>query len=185
MEVFEKAISWVFQSQHYMMLTGLRKWYIAWIYMPTWDFYYIEIEYSQEMADAITLEVDNFWNNHVLSDVAPEPTTISDVINLYPISGGEIDATDALADEIQYYEGLKSREKQLKANIDESREKIALAVMGKEVIKYRGKVIATFKSQSSTRIDADALRAFDKELAAKFSKTSNTRVLRLKKEKQK
>jgi predicted phage-related endonuclease len=182
-DVFEKAMSWVFQSQYYMMLTGLRKWYIAWIYLPGWEFYYIEIEYSEEMATLIMGEIKQFWEGNVLADIAPEPESISDVLNLYPYSDGEIEATEYLAEEIENYKGLKAQEKSITSAVAESKERIALAVLGYETIKYRGKIIATYKSQSSTRIDVDALRAYDKDLAAKFSKISNTRVLRLKKDK--
>ena len=188
-DVFEKAISWVFQSQYYMMLTGLKRWYIAWIYLPTWDFYYTEIEYSQEMADIITEEVDKFWNYNVLLGIAPEPATADDVVSLYPNSDGDIEASDALADEIYKYASLKSEEKCLAADIARSKEKIALSVLGYENIKYKNRVIATFKTQSATRINADLFKELaskelaSKELVEQCSSTTKTRVLRLKKEK--
>lgn len=65
-------LSYQIQCLHYMSVCNADAWYIA-VLIYGREFKYYKIERDEEMlADLIQIE-DNFWNEHVLKGVLPEP----------------------------------------------------------------------------------------------------------------
>lgn len=73
------------QCHHYMAVTGAKAWYIAVVILGK-EFKYVRIDRDEEIIhNLISIESD-FWNNHVLKRVMPDPDgskAADDIINQY------------------------------------------------------------------------------------------------------
>ncbi len=73
------------QCHHYMAVTGAKAWYIAVVILGK-EFKYVRIDRDEEIIkNLISIETD-FWNNHVLTGVMPDPDgskAADDIINHY------------------------------------------------------------------------------------------------------
>ncbi|WP_367569501.1 YqaJ viral recombinase family protein [Lacrimispora sp.] len=63
---------YLIQCYHYMLVTGKKEWYIA-VLIFGQEFKYAKIKWDESMIqDLIAIETD-FWNNHVVPEIMPEP----------------------------------------------------------------------------------------------------------------
>lgn len=118
-----------------------------------------------------------FWNNHVLPRVPPPATTVGDVLTLFTQDLGSI----AEADEATY--AVWKRLKELKPvvkDIEELEDRLKLFMGSAATLTHEGKILATWKTQSSTRVSTTKLREAHPDIAAQFAETSSFRVLRIK-----
>jgi putative phage-type endonuclease len=73
------------QCHHYMAVTGAKTWYIAVVILGK-EFKYVRIDRDEEIIkNLISIETD-FWNNHVLTGIMPEPDgskAADSIINRY------------------------------------------------------------------------------------------------------
>jgi len=73
------------QCHHYMAVTGAKAWYIAVVILGK-EFKYVRIDRDEDIIqNLISIEAD-FWNNHVLKGVMPDPDgskAADDIINQY------------------------------------------------------------------------------------------------------
>lgn len=65
-------LSYVMQCYHYMYCTGKRTWYIACVIMGK-EFVYRKLTWDDEIINNIIQVERNFWNNHVIKKVIPDP----------------------------------------------------------------------------------------------------------------
>lgn len=63
---------YLLQCYHYMAVTGKRSWYIAAVILGV-EFVYHKLEWDGGLIDALVTVERDFWENHVLAGVAPEP----------------------------------------------------------------------------------------------------------------
>lgn len=180
-DVCEKHISWILQSQYYMMLTGRKKWFLAWISAP-FDFHCIELLHSQEMEDYIIEQLNSFWYNHILANTPPDTSNYSDVLKTYrPPKGGVIQASDETIELLNEYRELIASEKEIQARKLELKDRLACIFGNFDALGAGDNLLATFKEQKTIRIDTDLLKSEYSEVYEKVLKTSVSRVLRLKK----
>ncbi len=73
------------QCHHYMAVTGASSWYIAVVILGK-EFKYVQINRDEELIqNLISIETD-FWNNHVLKGIMPDPDgskASDEIINQY------------------------------------------------------------------------------------------------------
>ena len=123
-----------------------------------------------------------FWYDHVLGDTPPDTFTFDDVKLLFPSDNGlSIDATADIAIKVQELASVKAQIKELEEAEEVLKHQIADFINPFAILKFDGKEIASWKGQSAARLDVKALQADLPEIAAKYTKTTTTRVLRLKK----
>lgn len=123
-----------------------------------------------------------FWNDCVLAGVAPDTFTFDDVKLLFPGDNGlSIDATAEVAIKVKELAGVKAQIKDLEEAEEILKHEIANFINPFAILKFDGKEIASWKGQSTARFDVTAFKEAEPELAAKYTKTTTTRVLRLKK----
>lgn len=136
---------------------------------------------DQETIEAMRARADVFWNQHVLADVAPDPLEFSDIKALFPTDNGQAaDATPEIAQKVADLKRINASIKDLEEQAEVMKFEIANFISPNAALKYLGKEIATWKAQVSRRIDTTALKEQEPEIAAKFTTSSTTRVLRLK-----
>lgn len=75
---------------------------------------------------------------------------------------------------------IKAQEKELKAQIAEREDLLKIKIGSYSAMQAGGNTLFTWKAQSSSRFDSKAFQAAHPDLYRQYTKTSETRVLRLK-----
>lgn len=181
---FEKAdipAQWYTQCVHYMAVTGAKKWYLAVLVLGV-GFYDFVIERNEEDIKALEEIEDDFWNNHVMAGIEPDPDgreETSEVIkSLYTAQEGE--SVDLLP-----YRGLLDEYAKITASINELEQKkeqlkqelqIYMA-MATEGITEGYKV--TWKQQVTNKLDTKRLQAEHPEIYNAYLKQSVSRPFKI------
>ena len=125
--------------------------------------------------------VREFWN-HVENNTPPNPTSGSEAEKVWPKhDAGEFKAADAeICQQIEMLKALKAEIKVLDGKCKELESAVKLTIEDAEGLKDGDKVLATWKSSTSNRLDTKALKAAHKELCDEFTKTTTSRRLLIK-----
>lgn len=150
---------------------------------------------DETIAGMRKAQVD-FWNNHVLAGVPPEPSNMDDIKRLFAKAKGvPVDVSDEIRNAMLQLEQVKQAIRSHELTKEELEFQIALAVVRKwgftdpaeatdnAEIRYNGAVIATWKSQRGASLDQKRLKEDHPALVAEYTKETRFRVLRTKKEK--
>jgi predicted phage-related endonuclease len=164
----------------------------AMVGLDTMNFY--RIERDDETIAAIRAEELRFWTEHVLPRVPPDPVNYEDCLRLaLRMNGKPVEIDDAIAARLEQLRLIRADQKALAG--DESQLKFEILdfirrawlldadapITDNAVLLRNGKKVATFNLQSTRRIDIDRLRAEQPMIAAEFTKTTDSRVLRISK----
>ena len=174
-------IEYAAQFMHGLGITGRRKCLVA--ALRSFD----DVDIYWTLADDETIEAMRskavmFWNDCVLADVAPDPFTFDDIKLLFPSDNGQaIEATEEIALKVHDLQRVKAAIKDLEDTEKVLQFEIGDYISPNTTLKYVGVEIATWKAQHASRIDAKRLKEEQPDVAAKYSVSSTTRVLRLKK----
>ena len=175
-------LSYQVQCHHYMSVCNADAWYIA-VLIYGREFKYYKIERDEEMLeDLIRIEKD-FWENHVLKGVLPEPdgSELADsVIAEYfkkseaktiLLTGfdGKLERRQELAELI---ESLESEKRQIEQELK--------LYMGEAEIAENERYRISWKPVSSQRIDEKSLKEERPEIYEKYRKVSRYRRLLVK-----
>jgi putative phage-type endonuclease len=144
------------------------------------------VQRDQELIDLIK-KAEHEFMELVRKRRPPKPTTVEDVVKLYPRDNGLMVTADALIE--QKVKDLVT----VKANIKQADEtRLALlaqitAFMGAASTLKRmtltgvaGEIIATWNSQDTRRVDNDLLRTKHPEIAREVTRVDTSRVFRTK-----
>ena len=169
---------YMIQCYHYMAVTGKRSWYIA-VAILGKEFKYARIEWDDELIqNLIKIEAD-FWNNHVIPQVMPNPDgskNSDEVLEKYfhvSRKGAEIPL-------IGFDEQLSRRE-ELRVLIDklelekrQIEQQIKLYMQDNETAandRYR----VTWMTVSMARLDTKLLKEKEPAIYQEYLKTSSSR----------
>ena len=100
---------------------------------------------------------EEFWNNHILTGIAPEPTMPGDTVKLYPnsIELSKVECAPDTMKHLNELRALKAQKKALEAQIEREAELVKAAMRDKEnlVSVVDGKVVvhATYKTGKKAR----------------------------------
>ena len=134
---------------------------------------------DEETIAGIRAREIEFWER-IQSRTPPEPATADDVKWLYQRDAGTIaEADDALVSLCQQLKDIKVDIKTMEAREELIATQIKLAMAEAATLLYAGKPIATWKTQSTRRVDIKALEAAHPDIAEQFRKTTDSRVFRL------
>lgn len=177
----EYPATYYVQCQHYMMVTGLKKFYLAVLILGR-DFLVFEIERDEDEIAALADAERTFWA-HVETDTAP-PTdgtqSTSDTLDaIYPGGGDRVDLTPCL-DAI--YEAERARMDKEQAD---ERLKAAQAIikqyMGDAEYGTVDDTAVSWKTQSRRTFDAKAFAAAHPEIDLDpFYRESTSRIFKIK-----
>ena len=139
-----------------------------------------EVVRDDDLIAGIRARVIEFWQR-VQDRNAPEPTEAADVKWLYGKDIGTVaEADDGLALLCQELKCKKIMLNMLEKEMESIATNIKIRIGDAATLLYRDHPIATWKTQSSKRIDIKALETVHPEIASAFRKTTESRVLRLK-----
>jgi len=159
------------QVQHYFSVSG-HKWGAVAVLIDGWDLKAVDILPDKEFIQMMTDRLSDFWNDHVLKSVPPEPSTNEEVKKLYPDSKplSEIQATvetlDLVKTAIENKKNLRNLEE-----VQENYETQIKAVMKEnEQLTFGGNPIATWKkTKPSRQFDKDTFSLEHPDLLEKFT----------------
>ncbi|MDK4688539.1 YqaJ viral recombinase family protein [Kingella negevensis] len=171
-------IEYIAQVQWYMEIFDVDFAYIA-VLIGGRDYRQYRIERDRELAADLLARAKEFWENHVMKNVPPEPQNAADVQKLYPQDDGEAQQADT--ETLIAYNELRRLKEQAKA-LDEQisqHEELLKTKIGQRAIMLSGEEkLFTWKTQNSRRFDSKNFQADHPDLYKQYSKTTQTRVFR-------
>lgn len=168
----EVPIQYNAQVQHYMAVTGLMVADVA-VLIGGSQFRIYTVEADRELHEAMIQREHDFWHDHVLSRVPPDPINADDVAKLFAKDNGEaIEADHELFAAWHDLREARARAKSIDAEIEALENRIKTAMGEAAELRHMGSVLATWKAaRDSSRFDSKAFTAAHPELAAQFTKT--------------
>jgi putative phage-type endonuclease len=135
----------------------------------------------------------DFWLNHVIADIAPDPLKFDDIKALFPVDNGlAIEASEDIAEKVAQLRDVRERMRQFKEAEEALAFEIANFISPNTRLTHEGEDLMTWKGQGDTRVDVSLLESAELyerdantgELVridnpkAHFSRTKTVRVLR-------
>lgn len=161
-----------------MAVTGAKAWYLAVVILGR-EFKYVKISRDEAVIrDLIRIESD-FWNNHVLAKVMPEPdgSDICDAVirQYYPSASREtIVLPDRFNIKLERRETLQEMIDRLETEKKQIEQEIKLFMQENETAagsRYR----VTWSCVDSARLDTKRLKEEHPDIYQNYAKTSHTR----------
>jgi putative phage-type endonuclease len=172
--------TYICQVQWYMEVTQTTTAALA-VLIGGNDYRQFIIERDSELIADMMEQASTFWDR-TQQRIAPDPSTFDEAKTKWSrhVAGKTriVDVSTSTA--IEQIKSLKDQIKSIESEIDQLNTQVCSAFEDAETIEYNGVVLATWKTQQSTRLDNKALKAAHPELAEQFSTTTETRVLRIK-----
>lgn len=133
------------------------------------------------IRDYLIPAVEQFWFGHVRPRVEPPPMTVRDVNSLPTEPAAETDISDAAFEALEQYAVVSSDIAALEEQRKQLKVAIARYVGAAEVLKYRGRKVATYRMQRGrVGFDKAAFVAEHPDLFRKYQTVGEPfRVLRL------
>ena len=151
-----------------MAITGIEKTDLAVLFGNS-DFRIYQIERDLELEKLILEKAMQFWQNHVLADVAPAAQTTNDYQKLFrkETLGKTVEANSATVELIE-------RLHVLNRSMD--------SMQDAQILRYQDHILATWKApKPSYRLDSKRLEAEHPDLTTQYQmEVSNTRRLVIK-----
>lgn len=174
------------QCMHYMMTTGMRKWYLA-VLVYSKGFFVFEINRDEDEIKALAEAEKTFWNTYVVKEEPPEPdykAATSDALNhVYTPNGSEIYAVSDIDAEIDRLNELKQKKSDIDNEIKAAENKIKNFMGDAETLKGTN-MICTWKEQSRSTYDYKKIFSENPQLVEdNYRKKTTSRVFRMKENK--
>lgn len=171
------------QAQWYMGVTGVDVCHMA-VLIGGNKYRQYKIERHQDFIDYLFEAAESFWTNNVLAGIEPDATTLQNAKDKYPRHNPDttldVEPDSEAAKVFEYYESLKAQEKEVKAALELAQTDLICQIQDNETLAIDGEVVATYKVQVSNRFDSSRLKKDMPELAEKYIKQSESRVMRVK-----
>lgn len=134
---------------------------------------------DDETITAMRPKLVSFWLDHVLADVPPDPFKFSDIKLLFPLDNGQpIEATPEIVAKVERLRDVRAQMANLGVADEVLSFDIAKFISPNARLTYEGRDLMTWKGQTDSRIDLDALRAEQAAIHAQYLRTNTVRVLR-------
>ncbi len=168
------------QVHHQMICAGYDKALVG-VLLGGQEFRHYEIKFDKDLAQLIIEKEAEFWE-HVTTRTPPPATTLEDIASLYPIdTGSSIEATAEIVEIVEQLKAAKAESAEQKSKTDALELQLKTFMADNStLIGLDGKPLATWKTQTTNRIDTTGLKLDAPEVAAKFTKATESRVLRIK-----
>lgn len=180
----EMPNTWLVQCQVYMGLTGRENAVVAALVGGN-KLWTRGVPRNDELIEQLFDAANQWWQDHILADVPPPAVTDEDIRALYPESMSKtVVATPEIVTAVNALRDIKEQLKELKVAEGDLKVEIQNHLQDAEVLlSPSGGELVTWKSQDRRAIDQGALKKSYPEIANEITKTTSSRVLRLKKRK--
>lgn len=164
--------SYLVQCATYMALTGCPEWDLA-VLFGNQEVRVYHLQRDTELEAEIIARASEWWDTHVVRDIAPAPISDADIKRLFPSSAAG-KAIEADAEALTLLESLrkaKSNAKQFEDIADVATLAIKSILGDAEALTLNGKPLITWKSSApAMRLDGKALQAAHPEIYQQFLK---------------
>lgn len=173
------------QSCTYMALTKCATWDLS-VMFGNQEVRHYTIRRDLDLEEELLRRAAEWWRNHVIADVAPEPQSEADVRLLYPQDNQQqIDADEDVYAAFARLVRAKEQIKALEADEQAARDVLTTYMGEAAVLRYQGATLATYKAaRPSSKTDWKAIAkelGVPMELQARFTtETAGSRRLILK-----
>lgn len=167
------------QAQHGMMVTGKARTVFP-VLVGIDDFRVYQVDRDEQVIQFLRGKEIEMWDRIQRRD-PPAPSTVSDIERLFPWDAGSvIQASDEIRDAYLTLKDLKKRIKMMESDAEEMAGIIKLFMGEHQILQFGAEKLLTWKSQKAERIDVELFRAKHGAIAKRFTKTTTSRVMRLK-----
>lgn len=171
------------QAQWYMGVTDTQVCHMA-VLIGGNKYRQYKIERHQDFIDYLFEAAESFWNDNVLAEIEPNATTLQNAKDKYPRHNPDttldVEPDSEAAKVFEHYESLKAQEKEVKAALELAQTDLICQIQDNEALAIDGEVVATYKAQTANKFDSKAFKKDMPELAEKYIKQSESRVMRVK-----
>ena len=171
------------QAQWYMGVTDTQVCHMA-VLIGGNKYRQYKIERHQDFINYLFEAAESFWNDNVLAGIEPDATTLQNAKDKYPRHNPDttldVEPDSETAKVFEYYESLKAQEKEVKAALELAQTDLICQIQDNEALAIDGEVVATYKAQTANKFDSKAFKKDMPELAEKYIKQSESRVMRVK-----
>lgn len=136
-------LTYKIQVMHYMIVTGLKKAYVAALISGS-DFRVYSINYDEKLASIMIKELDHAFCNYVLDNVAP-PKLEADVKTIRPEAKSIKEADQNLLNTCDELKAVKAQIKELQERETTLRDQITSALDDNEELRFGSTLLATYK----------------------------------------
>lgn len=177
----EVPIEYAAQFMHGLGITGRKRCIVATL-IGMDDLLIYWVDRDEETIAGIRNRVVQFWNECIVADAEPDPIDFDDAKAIYARADGtSIEATDEIKEAVYRLAEVKRKLKSFEEQDAELSLAIANFMRPHSFLLVGGHEIASWKNQNHTSLDQKALAEELPEVSARFKRTKEIRVLRLKK----
>lgn len=178
---FFLPLTWTLQLNWEMGLSEINEGYITWL-SKGWDFGHSKIAFDADLFDEQLQHAKYFWENYVLTNIAPPPINSSDIVSRIVPKAITKEAPPELLEVIGNLREVKAKIKDLEKEKDKYDEAIKMHLVEADTLMYGSKIIATWKqNKDGKEFDKKALEETYPEVYNEFVKEKKgARVLLLK-----
>jgi putative phage-type endonuclease len=173
---------YILQCYHQLAVTGKFKAYIA-VLIGNQDFKWKEIRRDEAIiADIIRREVE-FWDHFVIAEVMPFQVSANDADTLFKLfpeaqAQTEKELTDEANRLCEEIDALETDKKSVEGSIEQKKNELK-AMIGDFESGKTSLYTITWKNQKTLRLDTQKIKDEAPDVYEKFSKITNSRVLRI------
>lgn len=175
--------SYMAQCYHYLAVTGYERAYIA-VLIGGNHFVWTTIERDEEIIESIMQTEKDFWDNHILKEIPPEAdgsSATSEALNKLwqETTDNEVSFDDQQA---AHFKALQAENKIIKEAKERKmyHENKIKEMLGDSEVGASSQYRATWKPQTSIRLDTKRLKKERPELFDEYAKESKSRPLKVK-----
>lgn len=172
------------QCTHYMAITGASEWWVA-VAILGKGFHIFRIERNEDEINALIEVERNFWENHVLRQVAPDPDGSAGAASLirsrFPQShnDGAMIPLFGMEDKVARILDLDDQIKILEKESDKLKQTIELEIGDSDGGRTQNHFIY-WKTQSRSSLDSKKIQADLPDVYRKYLKTTSYRKFEIK-----
>ena len=166
--------AYLVQCIWYTTLTGCQEAHLA-VLLGNHDFRIYKIPHNQELGSHLIEAALSFWNQHVLNQVPPKPTSRQGVLALYPVEtlGLSVEAQPHTVLQLKRLKRLQKLAKSIETTCEKIKDQLAIHMGPAERICSNGKSLATWKSGAPiSRVDVTRLRQERPDIANDYTVVS-------------
>lgn len=171
--------AYLVQTACYMALTGCNRWDLA-VLFGNQECRVYHLARDIELEAEIIARATEWWNRHVIADVAPDPICDADIKRLYPSdSGRSVEANPKTLELIARAQELKAQIAALEAELEGDRKAGTLGVLGSlkaymgdasRIVLGNDDLVTWKQAKPSMRLDTAALKAENPEIYQQYLK---------------
>lgn len=137
-------------------------------------------ERDDETIEGIRAKLVDFWENHVVTRVPPDPEKFSDISALFQRDNGRsVEATDEIVEKVAALREIATLRKALKDEEEALKFDIGL-FMGEHALLTRGvRNLITWETGAPERFDVRSFKSKHPDWYALYQKSSRQRVMRI------